>query len=75
MSVCVVLSCAGDEKVTGRLMGIPVLQICLAVRNESGLLTNWPSALKTYEKNVAACQHRMLGLGKIQAGTKTRESP
>lgn len=59
----------------GRLMGIPVLQICLVVGNEKGLLTNWPSALKTYEKNVAACQRKMCWLGRIRAGIWTRESP
>lgn len=56
-------------------MGIPVLQICLVVCNERGLLTNWPSALKTYEKSVAACQRKMIELGRKQAGTKARENP
>lgn len=74
MSVCVVLSCVGDEKVKGRLMGIPVLQICLVVGNERGLLMNSPSALKIYEKNVAACQRKMLVQGRIWAGAKTRGS-
>lgn len=55
-------------------MGIPVLQICLVVGNEKGHLTNWPSALKTYEKSVAACQRKMLELGRIQTGTKEGEN-
>lgn len=75
MSVCEVLSCVGGERVKGRLMGIPVLQICLVVGNERRLLMNWASALKTYEKNVAACQYKMLGLGRLQVGAETRESP
>lgn len=75
MLVCVVLSYVGREEAKGRLMGIPVLQICLVAGNERRLQTNWASALKTYEKNVAACQRKMLGLGRTQAGAKTWESP
>lgn len=63
------------ERAKGRLTGIPVLKICLVVNNMRALLTNWSSASKTYEKSWAACQQMQLGLGRIQAETKTKESP
>lgn len=73
MLACVVLCYVEGERVKGRLMGIPVLQICLVLGTEKELLANWTSALTTYEKNVAACQHKMIELGRILAGTKARE--